>query len=254
MIPERVQVVCLAVRDAPTHYVERLASMLARHMPVPFDLACVVDGPHALPASVRSIDARDWPPPRKGMRATTYKLGLYDPSKVPFDEFLYFDTTLVIHRDLAPLLEIAYGLPQDLVAVRDWNHDCYNTCAMRIRPSSCLAGITKAYAAGAAYPQQVPGDQDFVTAFVREREMEDRVATFPCGMVQSYKSARAAEKLHRGTGRALLARSLVVKFHGEPKMDQLLDPRARIREMATKGNPFHRNAWFWTRELRRHWR
>ena len=254
MLPRRAQVVCLAVRDTPGRHVERLASMLERHMPVPFDLACVVDHPRAFSAGVRTIDASGWPPPREGMRATTYKLGLYDRERMPFDEFLYFDTSLVIHRDLTPLLEFAFESRGELAVVRDWNHDTYNTCVMRIRPGGRLTAIPEAYAAGERFESRVPGDQDFVTSVIRARGLESCVATFPDGMIQSYKSARHAEKSRRGAGRRLLEEAIVVKFHGEPKMDQLLDPRYRLRQMRTMGNPFHRNAWFWVRELRQRWR
>ncbi len=254
MLPRRIQVVCLAVGELRNEYVVRLESMLRRHMPLPFDLACASDRSGGFPRSIRLLDVGGWPPPRAGMRPTTYKLSLFDPARIPFEEFLYLDTSLVIHKDLSALLEFAFGQPHDLVAVNDWNYDTYNSSVMRIRQTEALAQIPRAYEAGKEFAQRVPGDQDFMTGVLRANGWEDRVTTFPEGMVQSYGVARGAAKRGWSVGRALLEEATIVKFHGPPKMHELLDPRYRLRTIVDKGNPWHRKAWFWVRELKTRWR
>lgn len=254
MLPSRAQVVCLAVGNASEEYVIRLESMLRRHMPVPFDLACAVDRPLALPASIAQIDLSGSEPPRSGMRMTTYKLALYDRNRFPFDEFLYLDTSLVICRDMTPLLDFAYDCPTELIAVDDWNYDAYNTCVMRIRPGGVLAEIPKAYAEGVTYAQKHPGDQDFVTGFLHDRGLEAHIATWPKPLVASYKAARKLTKSDPEAAKRQLDEAVIVKFHGEPKMHQLLDPRYRLKEAVRKLRPWHPNAWFWIKELRQHWR
>ena len=228
--------------------------MLVRHMPVPFDLTCLVDRERDLPADVRTIDVSDWSPPRPGMRPTTYKLGLYDPVLVPLGEILYLDTTLVIQRSLGPLIEFAFSQPHELVACKGLSYDAYNSCVLRIRQGGALAAIPQAYRAGTVFEQRVPGDQDFSTGMIRRHGWEDRVTRFPDGMVQSYVESRWAEKRRRGAGKKLLRAATIVKFNGHPKMDELLDPGYRLGQVRRKGNPLHRNAWFWVRETRRHWR
>ena len=249
-----MNIVCLAVADVPCGYVERLESMLHRHMPVPFDLTCAVDRDRQLPVSIRTLSVVDWPPPRAGMRPTTYKLSLFDPNRIPFDEFLYLDTSLVIRRDMTDLLQFAFGQPQDLVAVRDWNYDAYNTSVMRIRHSPDLTKVIRAYEAGKELDQRIPGDQDFVTGVVRQQCLESRVATFPEGMVACFGAARRLAKTDRRAAYAALEKATIVKFNGTPKMHQLIDPRYRLRQVLETKNPLHRRAWFWVREARQLWR
>ncbi len=254
VLPERVPIVCLAVGELPNVYVTRLWSMLLRHMPVPFDLTCLVDRDRSLPASIRTVDVTGWPCPRVGMRPTTYKLGLYDPARLPLGEFLYLDTSLVIQKDLTSLLEFAFGQPHELVAVKGMSYETYNSCVLRVRQGGRLTAIPKAYEAGTTFDQPIPGDQDFATGVIRQNGWEDSVTRFPNEMIQSFKIARQSQKTERGSGRTMLENATIVKFHGEPKMDQLLDPRYRFAEVVKKRNPFHRHVWFWVREVQCHWR
>lgn len=253
MVPKRVQIVCLAVGDLSNEYVIKLESMLRRHMPVPFDLTCAVDAPRQLPSSIQTLDASGWPPPRPGMRATTYKLSLFDPQRTPYEEFLYLDTSLVIRKDMTDLLEFAFGQPHDLVAVADWHYEAYNTSVMRVRQGA-LQAIPKAYEAGTKFVQRVPGDQDFVTSVIWGRGWDDRVTTFPKGMVQNYGTARTAAEKGMSVGRKMLEEATIVKFNGKLKMHILLDPRYRLKQMIAKKNPWHRNARFWVREVDALWR
>lgn len=249
MIPKEVPVVCMAVGHRyPDRNVAVLESMLRRHMPVPFSLTCVVDRPRRLPASVGTLDASDWGLQREGMRVTTTKLGLFEAGRLPFDEFLYLDTTLVVHRDLGPLLEHGFGRDEELVVCRDWSYDAYNTCVMRIRPGGELAAIPKAFREGKAYRQRNPGDQDFVTGFVRERGLEDRVALWRQDDVVSYKTARALNHQDPAAARAMLDAGTIVKFYGKTKMHQLLNPLYRAVKLKGPDRSF------WVDELRENWR
>lgn len=188
------------------------------------------------------------------MRATTYKLWLYDPEKVPVREFLYLDTSLVIRSDMTPLLEFAFGQPHDLVAVRDWNYDAYNTSVMRIRQTCRLAEIPKAYADGVAFEQRVPGDQDFVSGVIRASGLEEYVAAFPADMIACFGAARRASKGNRRFGYQMLERAVIVKFNGRPKMGDVIDWRYRLRQVLQTQNPWHRRVWFWVRETKELWR
>jgi hypothetical protein len=248
-IPAEVPVVCVAVGHRyPVKYVWKLESMLRRHMPVPFSLTCVVDRPRKLPDSVHVVDARGWGLRREGMRVTTDKLGLFEPGRLPFDEFLYLDTTLVIQRDMRSLLEFGFGRDEELVVLRDWNYDAYNTCIMRIRTGGALSEIPRAFREGVTYPWRNPGDQDYVTAYVRDKGLEDRIAIWPEEMVVSYKNAREVHRTEPAAAYRMLESGTIVKFYGKTKMDQLLNPLYRSFKM--KGP----DARFWVRQLAEHWR
>lgn len=248
-IPEEVQIVCVAVGHRyPTGYVEVLESMLRRHMPVPFTLSCVVDRPRNLPNCVRVIDASQWNLRREGLRVTTDKLGLFEVGRLPFQEFLYFDTTLVIQRDMTSLLRFAFEREEELVVVRDWNYDAYNTCVMRIRTGGAISGVTKAFRDGVVYPWRNPGDQDFLSAFIKEKGLEDQVALWPDDIVVSYRNARVLNRTNPEGAYAMLERGTVVKIYGKTKMNQLLNPF--YRQFKMKG-PDRK---FWIKELRENWR
>ncbi len=253
MVPKRVQIVCLAVGELPNEYVTRLEAMLRREMPVPFDLACATDRPRNLPATISTLDVAGWPPPRPGMRPTTYKLSLFDLRRVPFDDFLYLDTSLVIRKSMAELLEFAYAQPHDLVTVQDWHYEAYNTSVMRIRQGA-LSAIPEAYESGLRFIQKVPGDQDFLTNVVWSKDLDHLVTTFPKGMVQCYGIARTASKAGMHVGHRMLSEATIVKFNGHPKMHDLLDRRYILKQMTDNTNPFHRNAWFYVREVKELWR
>lgn len=247
-IPEEVPIVCVAVGHRyPTGYVHVLERMLRRQMPVPFTLSCVVDRPRDLPKSVRTIDASHWGLRREGLRVTTDKLGLFEPGKLPFSEFLYFDTTLVIQRDMTDLLTYAFEREEELVVVKDWNYDAYNTCVMRIRTGGDLSGVTQAFRDGVVYPWRNPGDQDFLSAFIKDRGLEHQVALWPDEIVVSYRNARVLHRTDPAAAYAMLEKGTVVKFYGKTKMNQLLNPF--YRQFKMKG-PDRK---FWIKELREHW-
>jgi len=231
----------------PTQYVHVLDRMLRRHMPRPYSLNCVVDRPRDLPAGVRTIDASNWNLRRDGLRVTTDKLGLFEAGRLPFNEFLYFDTTLVIQRDMSDLLECAFGREEELVVVRDWNYDAYNTCVMRIRAGGALSGVTEAFRAGVEYPWRNPGDQDYLTAFIRDKGLEDQVAIWPDEIVVSYRNARVLHRTDPAAAYAELEKGTVVKFYGKTKMNQLINPI--YRQFKMKG-PDRK---FWIKELRDRW-
>ncbi|MCM5679448.1 hypothetical protein M8A51_07885 [Schlegelella sp. S2-27] len=232
-------IVCLALGDfygLGDQYVGRMYDMLARHCDRPFRLVCYTDRPRKLPAGVESVDCSGWRElDRPGMRATTRKLGLFNPAYVPFAEFLYLDLTLVIRGSMQPLLDVAFGSEKDLVIVDDWHHEGYNSSVMRIRPEP-LRFIYDAFVAGESYAQKVAGDQDFIRAVVEKHSAQQRVELFPPGLVVSYKNAVRTGRRNPVTARAMVDGAVIVKFHGRPRMHEVFDPfhhfwRIRLRDL-----------------------
>ncbi|RYG79151.1 hypothetical protein EON77_09600 [bacterium] len=253
MTHEPIRVVCMALGTAyPSLYVTRLFNMLGRHMPGPFELTCVTDRKRRLPREIRVIDSRRWEMDREGMRVTTNKLRLFDPEIFP-GEFLYLDTTLVIHRDLGPLIDYAFGRPESLVVVKDWNYDCYNTCVMRIRGGAPLETIYQRFREGREYPRRNPGDQDFVTSCVRDEHLENEVATFLPQHVVSYRNARKTMRMDLEASKRQLDEGIVVKFFAQPKMHQVLSPYYRWKK-GRKSAEARDDLTFWNDELRTRWR
>jgi hypothetical protein len=256
VIPEVVPVICMAVGHRyPDVYIAKLESMLRRQMPVPFRLTCIVDRPRRLPPTVELLDASAWGMRREGMRVTTDKVRLFDAEAMPYPEFLYFDTTLVIQRDLSPLLEFAFGSDRELVVVKDWNYDCYNTCVMRIRTGGDLGVVCREFVEGKTYPRRNPGDQDFVHASIGANGLADRVELFPTDYVVSYRNARALNRTDPAAALAYLEKGIIVKLFGKPKMHQLLNPFYRFFSIRLADRQNGRaDSEFWVRELRDRWR
>jgi len=254
---EPVRFVCVATGDLyglADRYVARLHAMLAARCPVPFTLACITDRPREIPAAIRQIDCRGWHELRRdGMRPTTIKLGLFNPAYVPDREFFYLDLTLVIRQGLGPLLAAAAARPEPLVILRDWCYDSYNSSVMRIRGGE-LEVVYRDFAAGVSHPQRVAGDQDFLHATIRSRGLERLVATFPPGLVASFKMAARAARRDRAASRAAIERAVIVKFHGAPKVHEVRSPWNRLVKYGLGYLPF--GAWglpFSLADLGRSW-
>jgi hypothetical protein len=239
----------------PDIYVTRLHSMLERNLHTPFVLHCITDRKRNFPAAVQTIDCSKWTEMRRdGMRLTTNKIRLLDPELFPFDEFLYLDVTLVIQSSMADLVEFAMASPKDLIIVKDWNYNCYNSCVMRIRRSEALGKVHQLFVEGKKFKFRNPGDQDFIHSAVCELGLQDRVEYFKPDHVVSWRNLRDINRKNPQAAYDAIAKGTIVKFFGRPKMHQLLDPvycwtKIRLRRFRTG----HRDSTFWKKELRKHW-
>src|SRR5690242_5906513 len=197
----------------PDVYVWRLARMLDRNLRSPYRLHCITDRPRCLPHSVNQIDASTWSDVRRdGMRITTMKIRLFDPASVPLEEFIYFDLSLVIQRDLSCLLAHADSQREELVIVRDWNYDVFNTCVMRIRHCPELYSVYRAFADGMTYPHRWNGDQDFTSACLKDHGHEDHVAFFEPHHVVSYRNLTFLHREDRTAAYDAIKEATIVKF------------------------------------------
>lgn len=250
-------IVCLALGDfygLGDQYISRMYAMLRRHCGRPFRLICYTDRARNVPAAVEMVDCTGWRElDRSGMRATTRKLGLFNPAYVPFPEFLYLDLTLVVRSSMQPLLDFAFSSEKDLVIVDDWHHEGYNSSVMRIRPAP-LHFIYDAFVAGESYPQKVAGDQDFIRSVIEKHGAQERVELFPAEQVVSYKNAVRTGRRNPAMARSMVDDAVIVKFHGQPRMHEAFDPfhyfwRIRLRDLAhgRLHSPVP------TRELKREW-
>lgn len=244
-------IVCLAVGEAyADQYVTRLQAMLERHCARPFTLFCYSDRARDVPAAVEMRDCQSWTEVlRPAMRPTTRKLRFFDNVTVPFEEFLYLDLTLVIRRDMSDFLDYAFAQPQELVIVRDWSYPCYNSCVMRIRRGSFRA-VYDAFVAGETYPFRIAGDQDFLSASLEAKGLQNQVAQFRPEDIVSYKELRGLNRSDGAAAARAIEAATIVKFHGKPKPHQVLDAGFNFFKIRLKNR---RDADFFRDELRRQW-
>jgi hypothetical protein len=174
---------------------------------------------------------------------------------VPLREFLYLDVTLVVQKDMRPLLEFAFGRPEDLVVVKDWYYDCFNSCVMRVRQTEALAQVARAFQEGKTYSFRNPGDQDFLHACTRDLGILDRVAFFEPEHVVSYRNLRNLNRTDPADAYTRIGAGTIVKFHGRPKMHQVLNPYYNLTRIRMKNLTMgRRDSRFYVKELRQNWR
>ncbi len=205
-------------------YVNRLFGMLTRHAGRPFELWCITDAPRKVSPQIRQIDCAGWTElHQEGMRPTTVKLGLFNPGYTALEQFIYLDLTLVIRRDMTPLIDHMLASPHELVILKDWGYESYNSSVMRIRPRH-LAFIYRAFASGQRYVQKTKGDQDFIFAAVKDHQCQSLVGLVPEPMVVSFKQAIRTGLKDPRQAKVMVAEAIIVKFHGSPRMHRALDP------------------------------
>ncbi len=216
-----LQVVCIqAGGKYSDDYPNRLQSMLERWLGEPFELTCCCDHDRPLHPKIKVLDCRDW-----GLQGSFVKLKLFDREVFPH-EFLFLDQSLAIKSSMAPMLELIRKQPKDLIAMRDWNYDCLGSSVLFVRPSNVTQGIYRSYASGVRYPAKSSalGDQDHIDAYIKDHGLQDHVGIIAQEWVASYKSLRQLNERDPASAKTLLDQAIILKFHGPPKNDQVLDP------------------------------
>jgi hypothetical protein len=230
-LPTTLPIVCFAVGDLygmAELYVRRLYEMLGRHCAPPFVLYCYTDRPRNLPSEIEQRDCAGWTElERPGMRATTRKLGLFNPHYVEFERFMYLDLSLIVRRPLSELVTQAFAKPEALVIVKHWSNDGYNSSVMRIQRDA-LTCIYDAFVAGERFAQDVPGDQDFIRGVVLRHGLASQVGHFAPHHVVSFKKTVQAGRRDAALARQRIRDATIVKFHGSPKMHEAFSLRYHV--------------------------
>lgn len=112
-------------------YVERLRSMVARHLPAPHRFVCFTDG--EVPDGVERINVANL-----GLPGWWSKMALFGRPEDDEDRVLYFDLDMVICGDLTPLAEWAgeFGVCGNFTrAAGHHSYPCrYGSCVMSLAP------------------------------------------------------------------------------------------------------------------------
>ncbi len=211
----------------PAAYVNRLRSMVRRHLAQPHDFVCFTDDPAGLDPDIRPIPLPDavsgwW------NKLSLFRGDLFEPGRI----LLYLDLDVVIVGPLDPLLEEGEA---DLTIIRGFSKNGgYNSSVMRLKAGS-LPHVYERFAADAeaiVASGRYSGDQNWIY------EQAPDAALFPPGKVVSYKKDMNSHVL-------LLAKKLglelpwvkaprwmtvgppegasVVVFHGKPDPEDVMD-------------------------------
>lgn len=231
-------------------YVFKLFRMLKRHASGDFRFICFTDKPSSHSSEFEVRDCSEWQ-----VTGWFNKLKLFD-RKVLDEPFLYLDISLVVKSDVEPFFQFAEAEAKDLVGVRDFYYDCFNSSVMLVHPSDFTQGIWDDYAKGTRYARKtsVDGDQDFIDAHLSAKQGWPKTAAFPTEWIASYKVLRRLHVRDRAKEAAMLGGAKIVKFHGQPKMHELLNPMKSFRLNISRPLRF---LWYWrylASETRDWWR
>lgn len=245
-----IEIVCVNAGDKfPDVYVQRLYNMLGRKFNRPFNLTCYTDRKRDLSAEITQMDISKWE--ESGF---FNKMVLYNTDETPFDEMLFMDITLLIKDDISHLVDHAKSLDADLVAIHDWKHPVMNSCVQWITKNDTTQALWELYRTDKHPEFRTRGDQEFTFDALKVLGLEHRLGYFPRGEIQSYKVLRAANRRSPEEARKLLEASKVIKFHGVPRMHEVLNPLKRIRKVTFRYPHHATKDWnYLVKEIREWW-
>lgn len=148
-------IVCLKTGDKyGDHYVNRLASMTARHLDRPHRFVCFTDTP---------LDGIDCRPPPCGLPGWWGKVGFFRPDLEIEGPFVYLDLDMLVVGDLGPLFETG----AEFATIRQWRHvrapkrvPGYNSSAMYFAEPGIRSEVWKRMGDGVT--RKYRGDEDWL--------------------------------------------------------------------------------------------
>lgn len=217
-----MKVVCIKWGDKyASSYVTKLASMVARHLPIAHEFICFTENPvEGVRCYPLLCDLPTW----------WSKVGLFQPGMFDGD-VLYLDLDVVITGSLMPLVECLHGDPSKLWALDDFSYSL-------LRPKQDLDTLTRRLLGGTGtinssvmlwngecgqsvwdkfHPSIMDvlhGDQNWITQCL----WPEGIALLPQAAVGSYKYGQLRQEPIKS----------VMVFHGPPKPAEVRD--AWVRE------------------------
>ena len=207
-------------------YVERLRNMVARHMTIPYEFACLTDDHHSI-EGVRTIYQHN----AGYQRGWWHKVHMFDPTLPLNKRVIFFDLDVVIHNNIDKL---ATTFSNEFLGIHDFNRKFHaNWHSMN---SSVLAWnhssqsiIWDEFKKNPLEAQRLPGDQDWIWKLSK-----GHMKFWPRDWIQSYKwEIRSKEQLTMVNGRRVFKEvdhsievhpdCCVTVFHGDPKPEDVKD-------------------------------
>lgn len=239
----------------PDLWVSRLAAMVARHLPEPHRFLIYTDRPAAerftAPIAGRQqLEIRDLEV--GSLRGFFGKLRLFDQGLTGTDPFLFLDSTLVIRSSLAPLIAIGRSNSASVIGVRDWNYPILNSSVLWCRPDAHTQTVWDAWQQGRYTGRAFPGDQNVIFHVFNE-QAPTALTYWPEGLVSSYKALRKLARRDPEAAQGQLEASVILKFHGQPKPEEVLHPWRHPRATILR-HPLRPRLWsYLADEIRAHW-
>jgi len=230
--------------------------MVARNLSEPHRFIVYTDRPEPGRFSLgcpkhQKLEVRDLK--SSGLKGFFAKLRLFDQHLTGSDPFLFLDSTLVVRASLMPFIQLGRSSQSSVIGVSDWNYPILNSSVLWCRPGIHMQAVWDAWQRGIHDSTQFPGDQNFIL-HVFNLQMPAALTYWPEGMVRSYKALRKLAAQDHNAARKQLEACAILKFHGQPKPDEVLRPWLHPRHTILR-HPLQPRLWgFLADDIRVHWR
>ena len=224
--PNKVTVICVRFGNKyGREYVERLRSMVQKHLTIEHEFVCLTDDQHPIPG-VRSIVQ----PNANYVKPWWHKVHMFDENLDISGRIIYFDLDIVIHRNINKLIT---NIGNTFIGIRDFNRKFHPT--WKYLNSSVMSWehgtqnfIYTDFIKDRMSAMKLQGDQDWIW-----KVANNKIVFWPDSWIQSYKwEIRSRDELIMRTGaRGFKTVSLIepsadcciAVFHGDPKPQDVMD-------------------------------
>ena len=197
-------------------YVQKLYSMVKRHLTYPFKFYCFTDHVKIHKILKEDIIFRRFT--EQDLQGWWNKLQLFHPSTPLEGTTLYLDLDVVIMKRIDEFVE--YGDKNEFCIIRDFGQPkaVYNSSIMRFNPQVHSNIIWDNWCKSKPSLKRLAGDQNVITTIFQREEYKGKVNNFPDEWTQSYKWTHRSDPLTQPSRRTyeLLPNSKIVVFHGSP--------------------------------------
>lgn len=213
-------------------YVEKLHSMLSRHIDGELRLHVYTEHDRSVPPHMIKHCLEDWPGISGPKKSWWYKMQMFNAEHYHGD-LLYFDLDVVIVQDISWMFRLStekFWTLRDFRYLQNENLSTMNSSVM-FWNTDRFSWIWAKFNQGdiERTTRQYPGDQDYLNAAIAyndRRYMEDkRFQSYRWQVIDGGYDFRFRRHLAPGKGAEIAADTAVIVFHGQPKPHQVRDPK-----------------------------
>ena len=213
-------------------YVEKLHSMLSRHIDGELRLHVYTEHDRSVPPHMIKHCLEDWPGITGPKKSWWYKMQLFNTEHYQGD-LLYLDLDVVVMADISWMFALStekFWSIRDFRYLQNENQGSMNSSVMWwntqrfgwIWDEFSNTDIAKTV-------RQYPGDQDYLNAVIKyndRRFMEDRFfQSYRWQVMDGGYDFRLRRHQQPGAGADIAGDTAVIVFHGQPKPHQIRDQK-----------------------------
>lgn len=224
----------------PAHYVNRLQSMVARHLSLPHRFVCLTDDSDGLHAGIEAFPIPAMPvdvsgPERGWTKILTFSESLYDLR----GQCLFLDLDLLIVDSIDPFFE----QPGEVLIIKDWlkRDGTGNSSVYRFELGRHPDVLREFVERWPAVKNEFRNEQEFISAVLLRK---GALGYWPDSWCRSFKRhCMHPFPLSLLRGPELPAGARIVVFHGHPNPDQAIAGRSGKWHRFMRPTPWIEQHW-----------